>query len=159
LALAGIVLSVQFVIMVWRWQLTIELLGGGRAAGGPLAIALGRSMLIGQPLPSTLGGDAVRILMLSRKTGLALAARSVICDRITAWGVLVAMVVVPLPLFAWQVEAGPAFLALAAVSLGGLAAFLVFLMQPRFLVALPPFGNHTAIVVADVREAFIAVRG
>jgi uncharacterized membrane protein YbhN (UPF0104 family) len=159
LALAGVVLSVQFAIIVWRWQLVIELLGGGVVAGGPLAIALGRSMLIGQPLPSTVGGDMVRTLAISHQIGLALAARSVICDRVTALAVLVALVVVTLPLFAWLIEAGPAFLALAAVSLGGLAAFLLFLTQPRLLVALPQFGNHTAIVVADVRKTFIAVRG
>ena len=154
LALAGIVLSVQFVIMVWRWQLAIELLGGGRAAGGPLAIALGRSMLIGQPLPSTLGGDAVRIVMLSRNTGVALAARSVICDRITALAMLVALVVVTLPFFAWQVEAGPAFLALAAVSLGSAATFLLFLAWPRSVRALPWLGRHAASVstVAAIRR-------
>jgi len=155
LALAGLVLSAQFVIMVWRWQLAIELLGGGRAAGGPLAIALGRSMLIGQPLPSTLGGDAVRILILSRNTGVALAARSVICDRITALAMLVALVVVTLPFFAWQIEAGPAFLALAAVSLGSAAAFLLLLAWPRSVRALPWLGRHAASVAVDARRAFI----
>jgi glycosyltransferase 2 family protein len=155
LALASLVLSFQFVIIVWRWQLAIELLGGGRAAGGPLAIALGRSMLIGQPLPSTVGGDAVRILILSRNTGLALAARSVICDRITALAVLVALVVVTLPFFASQVEAGPAFLALAAVSLGGAATLLLFLAHPRSVGALPWVGSHTATVAADARRVFM----
>src|SRR5262249_9006605 len=140
LALAGLVLSVQFVIMVWRWQLAIELLGGGRAAGGPLAIALGRSMLIGQPLPSTLGGDAVRILILSRNTGVALAARSVIFDRITALAMLVALVVVTLPFFAWHVEAGPAFLALAAGFFRRAPAVFFFFLFPRvgFVLPLPP---------------------
>jgi glycosyltransferase 2 family protein len=155
LALAGLVLSSQFVIMVWRWQLAIELLDGGRVAGGVLAIALGRSMLIGQPLPSTVGGDAVRILTLSRNTRLGLAARSVICDRMTALAMLVALVVVTLPFFAWQVEAGPAFIALAAVSLGGAATFLLFLAHPRSVSGLPWLGSHAATVATDARQAFI----
>jgi uncharacterized membrane protein YbhN (UPF0104 family) len=53
LALAGLVLSVQFAIIVWRWRIIIEFLGGGNVAAAPLALALGRSMLLGQPLPST----------------------------------------------------------------------------------------------------------
>jgi hypothetical protein len=43
LPLAGLVLSAQFMIMVWRWQIVIELLGGPAVSVAPLAIALGRS--------------------------------------------------------------------------------------------------------------------
>jgi glycosyltransferase 2 family protein len=159
LALAGVVLLIQFAIIVWRWQLVIELLGGGTVAVGLLAIAAGRSMLIGQPLPSTVGGDVVRTLLVSHQTGLALAARSVFCDRITGLVAMVALVVVTLPLFAGLIEAGPAFFALAAVSLGGLVAFLLLLAQPRLLVTLPQFGKHTAMLVADLRKTFVAGRG
>jgi uncharacterized membrane protein YbhN (UPF0104 family) len=155
LALAGLVLAVQFAIIVWRWQLIIEVLGGGAVAAGPLAVALGRSMLIGQPLPSTLGGDAVRMLELSRRTGIALAARSVICDRVTALAVLVALVVVTLPCFAWLVEAGPAFLVLAAVALGAAAAIGLVLAQPRLLGAVPWLGGHAVAVAADARQALL----
>jgi glycosyltransferase 2 family protein len=154
LALAGVVLSVQFVIMVWRWQFVIEILRGPAVAMGALAVALGRGMLIGQPLPSTLGGDVVRTLALSRRLGLAFAARSVICDRILALAVLVALVVATLPLFARLVEAGPAFIAVAAVSVSGLAAFLVFLAQPRWLAALPRIGAYGTTMATDVRQVF-----
>lgn len=157
LALAGLVLSVQFAIMVWRWQIIIELIGGRGVAGGPLVIALGRSMLIGQPLPSTVGGDVVRMVVLSRQIGLTLAARSVICDRILALAVLVALVVVTLPLFAWLVEAGPAFVAIALVSVGGLAAFLLVFAQPRWLLAVPWLGDHSATLIGDLRQ--VLVRG
>jgi uncharacterized membrane protein YbhN (UPF0104 family) len=154
LAVASLVLSVRFTILVWRWQLVIELLGGGAVTGGALAIALGRSMLIGQSLPSTMGGDAVRMLALSCQTGLALAARSVICDRITGLAVLMALVVITLPFFAWLVEER-SLVALAAVSVGGAATFLLFLAQPRLLVALPWLGGHMATIAADVRQAFV----
>jgi glycosyltransferase 2 family protein len=154
LALAAVVLSVQFVIMAWRWHLVIELLGGPAVGFGPLAIALGRGMLIGQPLPSTVGGDVVRTLALSRRLGLTLAARSVICDRILALAILLALVVVSLPFFAWFVETRSAFLAVSAVSVGGLAAFLVFLAQPRWLAALPRIGAYGTTITADVLQVF-----
>jgi uncharacterized membrane protein YbhN (UPF0104 family) len=154
LALAGVVLSVQFVIMIWRWQVVIEILGGPTIAMGPLAIALGRGMLIGQPLPSTVGGDVVRTLALSHRLGWAFAARSVICDRILALAALVALVAVSLPLFARLIESGSAFIALSAVSIGGLAAFLVFLAQPRWFATLPRLGVYWTTMARDVRRVF-----
>jgi len=154
LALAGLVLSAQFTIMVWRWQFVIELSGGPAVAFAPLAIALGRSMLIGQPLPSTVGGDVVRMVVLSRQIGLTLAARSVVCDRLLALAMLVALVVVTLPLFARLVESGPAFVAIAVVSVVGLAAFIAVLAQPGWLFAVPRLGKHWAILVGDLRRAF-----
>jgi hypothetical protein len=154
LALAGLVLSAQFMIVVWRWQIVIELLGGPAVAVAPLAIALGRSMLIGQPLPSTVGGDVVRMVALSRQIGFTLAARSVVCDRLLALAVLVTLVVVTLPFFAWLVESGEVFVAIAAVSLTGLAAFIAVLAQPGWLFALPWLGDHWATLVGDLRCAF-----
>jgi glycosyltransferase 2 family protein len=154
LALAGLVLSAQFMIMVWRWQIVIELLGGPAVAVAPLTIALGRSMLIGQPLPSTVGADVVRMVVLSRQIGFTLAARSVVCDRLLALAMLVALVVVTLPLFAWLVESGEALVAIAAVSLAGLAAFIAVLAQPGWLFALPWLGENWRILVGDLRRAF-----
>jgi glycosyltransferase 2 family protein len=154
LALAGLALSAQFMMMVWRWQIVIELLGGPAVALPPLAVALGRSMLIGQPLPSTVGGDVVRTVVLSRRVGLTLAARSVVCDRVLALAMMVALAVVTLPLFAWLVESRGAFVATAAVSVAGLAAFIAVLAQPGWFFALPWLGKHWAILVGDLRSAF-----
>jgi len=154
LARAGLVLFAQFVIMVWRWQIVIELIGGPAIAVVPLAVALGRSMLIGQPLPSTVGGDVVRTVVLSRHVGLMIAARSVVCDRLLALAVLVALVAITLPLFAWLVDSGGAFAAIAAVSVAGLAAFIAVLAQPTWLFALPWLGEHWATLAGDLRRAF-----
>lgn len=160
LALAGIVLSVQFAIMVWRWQVIIELLGGPVLGSGTLAIALGRGMLIGQPLPSTVGGDVVRTLALSHRLGLTLAARSVICDRILALMALVTLVVVSLPFFATFLDAQYAFAAVSIVSVSGLVAFLVFVAQPRWLAALPRIGPYGTTIAGDLRQVFRSgVRG
>ena len=154
LALAAILLAVQLLIMAWRWQIVIELLGGPTVAVAPLVMALGRGMLLGQPLPSTVGGDVVRTVVVSPRVGFALAARSVICDRVLALAVLVALVVITLPLFSWLVEAGRAFATLAVVSIAGLATFVTILVHPGLLSAVPRLGAHWATLVSDLRRAF-----
>src|SRR5262249_28375522 len=153
LAVAGVVLAGQFAVVGWRWQMVIQALGGGSVAGAQLAIALGRSMLLGQPLPSTLGGDMVRVVVLSGQTGLAIAARSVICDRIVAVAVLIALVAVVLPVFALVAGAGTVFM-LAGVSLGGLAIFFVLLVHSDRLLGLSWIGSRPALVIADLRQMF-----
>jgi uncharacterized membrane protein YbhN (UPF0104 family) len=150
LVLAGLMLSVQFIMMVWRWQIVIELLGGQMLHSTQLAIALGRSMLLGQPLPSTLGGDVVRMVVLSRQTGLALAARSVICDRLLAVAVLIALVIVTLPLFSLFIESGRAFVAVAIVSVVGLGTFVAVLALPDWVIAVPGLGRRWATLVGDL---------
>jgi glycosyltransferase 2 family protein len=154
LVLAAALLVAQLVVMAWRWQIVIELLGGPIVSVGSLITALGRGMLLGQPLPSTIGGDAVRTLVLSPRVGFALAARSVICDRVLALAILVGLVVVTLPLFASLVESGRAFATLAAVSVGGLAIFIVVLVYPGLLSAVPKLGAHWTTLMNDLRCAF-----
>jgi hypothetical protein len=82
LGVAGLVVIAQFAVLVWRWQLVIHILSGRTVGFGPLALLLGHSCLIGQVLPSSVGGDVARTVLLSRSTGAAAAARSVICDRL-----------------------------------------------------------------------------
>lgn len=151
---ASLVLTVQFAVMTRRWQLVIELTSNVYVPNGLLAIALGRSMLIGQPLPSTVGGDVVRAIAISGRTGLALAARSVICDRLLALALLVLLVVGLLPLFAKFIDHGAAFYVVAGVSLTGLIGFLVLFTDPPWLKALPWIGNQAAIVARDFRRSF-----
>ena len=50
LGLAGLVVAVQFLVLVWRWQLVIHILGGKAVGFGPLALLLGRSMLLSRRL-------------------------------------------------------------------------------------------------------------
>jgi len=152
LVLGALVLVVQFAVMVWRWQIIIEALGGQSVARAQLAIALGRSMLLGQPLPSTVGGDVVRTVVLSNHIGIAIAARSVISDRIVALGVLIVLVVAMLPFFPLEAGAGSAFVALAAVSLGSLAAFFLLLTHPDWFSRMPWIGSRPALVIMDLRQ-------
>jgi uncharacterized membrane protein YbhN (UPF0104 family) len=156
LAFAGLVLSIQFAIMVWRWRIIVEFLGKSQVAAGPLAVALGRSMLIGQPLPSTVGGDVVRTVILSRHTGMAIAARAVVCDRVTALAALVTLVALTLPLFAYRVGVEPIFLVLVVVSLGSLAVFVAVLARPNWLSNLPWIGGYAAMLANDTRQVLVS---
>jgi hypothetical protein len=154
LTLAGLIVALQFAALVWRWRTVTEMLGGVTVASATLAIGLGRSMLIGQPLLSTVGGDVVRTLILSNETGLALAARSVIWDRVVGFIVLLVLVAVMLPCLAFFVEGKAAFGALAGVSLGGLTVFFSLLAHSQWLRHLPWIGRRTAFVAADLGQIF-----
>src|SRR5207248_2810014 len=92
--------TAQFAVLVWRWQLVIHILGGTAVGFGPLALLLGHSFLIGQVLPSSVGGDVARTVLLSRSTGAAAAARSVICDRMMGFAALALLVVPSVPVIA-----------------------------------------------------------
>src|SRR5262249_25713254 len=108
LALAAVAFVVQFALLVWRWRMIIEILGGERTVTFvELAIGLGRSMLIGQTLPSAVGGDLVRVVAVSNHTGVAIAARSVVSDRIVGVVVLLASTIATLPFFVHFVGSGP----------------------------------------------------
>lgn len=152
LTVAVPVLAIQFAVMVKRWQITIALLGGPPVRFEPLAIALARGMLIGQPLPSTVGGDIVRAVEVSRDIGLPLAARSVLCDRLIALVALVVLVAALLPLFASFVSVGASFLAIAIVSLGALGALLLlFLLSNSGIIErLIRRGGRTAEIAGDI---------
>jgi uncharacterized membrane protein YbhN (UPF0104 family) len=119
-----------------------------------LALALGRSMLFSQILPTTVGGDIVRVVAVAGHTGTALAVRSVMCDRVVGLAVLVAMVVAMLPLFAFLASIGAAFAALASVSLGGVSMFLVLLAYRDRLLRLPWIGKYPSLIAADLRRMF-----
>jgi hypothetical protein len=45
LGLAGLVVEVQFLVLVWRWQLVIRILGSEAVGVGPLALLVGRSFV------------------------------------------------------------------------------------------------------------------
>lgn len=154
LALSMVPLVAQFIACVWRWQIVIAMLSGVAVSAPLLAISLGRSLLIGQYLPSTVGSDVVRAALVGRRTGIVIAVRSVICDRVVGLVVLLAMVVATLPLFAIRVDRGAALAAVAALSIGGLAAFLLFIARVDLLARLPYVGRHMALIATDLRQVF-----
>jgi uncharacterized membrane protein YbhN (UPF0104 family) len=148
----------QFVFMVFRWQLFIEMLGGVSIAWAHLALGFGRSMLAAPALPSSVGGDVVRVVAVADRVGATLAARSVIGDRVVGLAVLLALVVATLPFFAILIGAGVAFAAIAGISLGGFAVLLLTVIYSNWLLRLPLIGKYPALIAADLRQVFFKGR-
>jgi uncharacterized membrane protein YbhN (UPF0104 family) len=127
LCVAGLVVIAQFAVLVWRWQLVIRILGSKAVGFGPLALLLGHSLLIGQVLPSSVGGDVARTVLLSRSTGAAAAARSVICDRLLGFAALALLVVPTIPVMAKMIGSVTPFLRLTICALGIMTAVALVL--------------------------------
>jgi glycosyltransferase 2 family protein len=156
LSFALLVALLQFAFLVFRWHAIIEILSGISASYAQLGIGLGRSMLLSQIMPSTVGGDVVRVVAVAGHTGMGSAARSVICDRILGLAVLAAMVVVMLPFFASHVGVSASFIVVAGVSIAGMVIFLLLLVSPPKLSRFPWVGGYVAIVGGDVRRMLIS---
>jgi uncharacterized membrane protein YbhN (UPF0104 family) len=154
LGLSSIPLAAQFATSVWRWRIILNSLSGVSVPITLLAIILGRSRLIGQYLPSTVGSDVVRAALLGNRTGTAIAVRSVICDRLVGLVIMVAMIVVMLPFFALFIDHGTAFVVLAALSLGCFALCLLFIQRIDLLARIPWMGQSSAGLFADLRLLF-----
>ena len=150
LGVAGLVVMAQFAVLVWRWQLVIHILGGKAVGFGPLALLLGHSFLIGQVLPSSVGGDVARTVLLSRSTGAAAAARSVICDRLLGFAALALLVVPTVPVIAKMIGSVTPFLTLTICALGTMTGAALVLAY-SLAHGLPWLGRHVATVAGDLR--------
>jgi uncharacterized membrane protein YbhN (UPF0104 family) len=151
LGVAGLVVIAQFAVLVWRWQLVIRILGGKAVGFGPLALLLGHSVLIGQVLPSSLGRDVARTVLLARLTGAAVAARSVICDRLLGFACLAFLVVPTLPVIAGKIGSVTPFLTLTIAALGTMAAVALVFAPPRLAQTVPWLGRYLATAAGDLR--------
>jgi uncharacterized membrane protein YbhN (UPF0104 family) len=150
LGAAGLVVIAQFAVLVWRWQLVIHILGGKAVGFGPLALLLGYSFLIGQVLPSSVGGDVARTVLLSRLTGSAAAARSVICDRLLGFAALALLVVPAVLVIAEMIGTVTPFLTLTICALGAMTA-VALVLACSLTYGLPWLGRHVATVADDLR--------
>src|SRR5262249_29946234 len=93
-----ILLAGQLALMALRWRRVADILG----------VALGRTTVLritavgaffNQTLPSSIGGDAVRVWLVMREgTALGKAFNVVLCDRVLGLVVLVGLIAVTLPL-------------------------------------------------------------
>jgi len=155
----GVAISVlQVVGLVWRWQAVIRLLSGAVVGFSHLLLGMGRSMLFVTPLPSTVGGDVVRVVLLTPRLGLATAARSVICDRVLGLVALVVLVAALLPLFAYRIDSGIAFAVTAGTCLAGLVVTASFIAAPTMLAKAPLIGRYAATVGIDLRTVLTGGR-
>ena len=122
------VLCIAMPLAALRWHEIVAICG----AKLPLATALRYSFIgqfFSQVLPSTVGGDAVRIWLLARGSGAgwSVAIYSVLIDRVVGVSALAVLVVVCLPWTLNLIHDPIARAALALIGVGALAAALVFL--------------------------------
>jgi uncharacterized membrane protein YbhN (UPF0104 family) len=120
-----------------RWHAIIEACGGRVTIGKSLRLIFIGSFF-NQTLPSTIGGDGVRLLLLQRSgASWRTATYSVLIDRAIGMIVLSVLVVASLP---WsyhllaQPEARLALVLVDAVALLGCTGFLLFGLVPSKLV-------------------------
>jgi len=113
-----------------RWRLIVGYLGG-QLSGRRSAIIVLLSLLYNQVLPSTVGGDAVRVWMARRQApSVAQIVNSVIVDRITGLAALAVIAATAWPFLLREVGPSPAVFVAGAVSFGGaLATVLLFLVS------------------------------
>jgi glycosyltransferase 2 family protein len=126
IALGLLLLAVQTFLLALRWGQIVAACG----ATLPLARLFRFSiiaMFFNQTLPSSVGGDAVRIWLAGKQTNWRIAAYSVFLDRVVGVVALALLVVICLP---WSLElvhnpVGRG--ALLVIGLGSIAAGIVFI--------------------------------
>lgn len=89
-------LALQVAILAWRWRRIVAACGATLTYGSALRISF-IAMFFNAVLPSTVGGDAARVVMLKRSGGWAVAAYSVLIDRVIGVTALALLVVACLP--------------------------------------------------------------
>jgi uncharacterized membrane protein YbhN (UPF0104 family) len=142
LALALIFL--QTFVLNGRWELIMRALGVSLdwLAGWRILMI---SLWFNQVLPSSVGGDAVRIWLLrQRSVQWSKAVKGVAADRFTALIGLIALMVAGLPLLLSRVSNQAALLAIGGLTLAGVAGTVVLLTLdrlPKRLIALPAMAS------------------
>jgi glycosyltransferase 2 family protein len=120
------ILFAQLFFLALRWRAIVVICGAKLL----FATAVRYSFIgqfFSQVLPSTVGGDAIRIWLLSRGDGWAIATYSVLIDRVVGVSVLAFLVVACLPWTLSLVHDPIARVALVMIGFGILAAALAFL--------------------------------
>jgi glycosyltransferase 2 family protein len=152
--MAGLVVAVvQVFVLAWRWQLFCRALTNAAPQFSAVLSGVGRSMLIGQLLPTTVGTDAIRATALARAAGTAGAVRSVVCDRLLGLLALGLMVGAELPFFIWKTRHATATGSLALAVLALVGGFILMFGLRRWVTRLPIVGRPMAVIVGDLLQA------
>lgn len=148
------------VAVFWTAQIAsfIRCVYVARALGGPLDWRTSaRAHFIGlwfnQVLPTSLGGDVVKIAILKSSIGLGLAARVAIIDRISGFMMLMFVLLIQLPFYAMYFEGVNWVVGIGIISSVSILSVLLIshlanVFRTRFNL---PFGvRHLAQVMADI---------
>lgn len=125
IGLGLLLLQVQIFVLALRWRKLVIRCG----AGLPLAQAFRFSMIaafFNQTLPSSVGGDAMRIWLVGKRANWRIATYSVLLDRVVGIVALAMIVVVCLPWTFALIRNPVGRTALLTIGLGCIGAGLVF---------------------------------
>lgn len=130
--LAVAILFAQTLVMNARWLLIMEAVGTPMRAIAGLRILL-VSLWFNQTLPSTVGGDLVRVWML-RAEGVSWgnSVKGVLADRVTALIGLVLLITVGFPFLLARIHDPRPILAIGSLALAGLAGTIVLITLDRW---------------------------
>ena len=149
--LAVAVLAAHCFVAGWRWTIVMRLFGPVLAV--PTAIRLFfEGYFFNNALPSTVGGDAVRVWR-AVKLGLPLGAgvNGVLLDRITGLSGLFILVAAGQPLLYARIEDPAVRLAFAAILLAGVAGIALLIAARRIPDRLVPAALREGL--ANLSEA------
>ena len=152
-----VVLAVQIGLVTLRWWLVARVTQaklGLRAAFDILMIGL----FFNQTLPSSVGGDAVRVWLVTREgVTLGKSFNVVLCDRVLGLVLLIAVIGASLPKLYARIDDLTIRTVLSAIVVGGAVALALFLIVGERLVRLldrwritRPFGK----LANDFRRLF-----
>jgi uncharacterized membrane protein YbhN (UPF0104 family) len=143
-ALALALIGIQTLVHSGRWVLIMRALGVSMdwQSGWRMLMV---SLWFNQVLPSSAGGDVVRMWLLrQRDVTWPQAVKSVMADRFTALLGLVALMVVGLPILLLRVADRPAIFAIGGLTIAGVAGSAVLLTLdkwPKRVIALRPIAS------------------
>lgn len=151
--------AVQLALGAERWRVICARLGVGLRFGAALQITT-IGTFFNQTLPSAVGGDAMRVWLLTKdRVGFGKALNTVLCDRVFALVVLVGLSTVTLPLFYRRVgdpNARYGVTAFVVIGLGGFAVFLVIGQQIALLLRRWKLSRPFGELAHDFHQLFTA---
>lgn len=157
--LALLPFAAQIVLAAERWRIVCTRLGVGlRFVPALQIVTIGT--FFNQTLPSAVGGDAMRVWLLTRdRVSLGKAVSTVLCDRLLALVVLTGISAATLTLFYERVSDPHARYAVTAFVVAGLVSFAAFLVlgtQIAHLLRRWKFSHPVGVLAHDFHRLFTA---
>lgn len=169
LSLGIVIMAVSFVLASWRWQRVLAVYD----AHVPIRTLLKHYLagqFVGNALPSTVGGDVLRVSRCSRDVGSSeIAFASVVIERLTGFFALPMLTIVGFIARRDLLDQGRSWIAVvvALSTLGILAILLVLAASPRLAGRFTDHENwmryigilHVGVdrLRRDQRDAFLAI--
>jgi uncharacterized membrane protein YbhN (UPF0104 family) len=127
IAFGLLVLLIQATVGAMRWELIVIRCGSGLTLARSFRFIM-ISAFFNQTLPSSVGGDAIRIWLVGKHANWRAAAYSVFLDRVVGVVTLAGMVIICLPWTLELVRNPIGRFALLMIGFGSIAAGLVFIV-------------------------------